>query len=68
MTLFFIMVPLMVAAVAIATIPILYHSIREHRLVHSGSADKPRVPLASGYSVRKVPAGEHRVAAQRAAA
>jgi len=68
MTLFLIMVPLMVAAVAIATVPILYHSVREHRLIHSGSAEKPRVPVATGYSVRKVTPTERQVQRQKVAA
>ncbi len=54
MTFFIIMVPLMVAAVLIATVPVLYHSVREHREIHSGSADKPRAQADTGYSVRKV--------------
>ncbi len=54
MTLFIIMVPLMVAAVLIATVPVLYHSVRENRLIHSGSADKPMSDMDNGYSVRKV--------------
>ena len=52
MTLFIIMVPLMVVAVAIATVPVLYHSIREHRLIHTGSASRFRPRVDSGYSVR----------------
>jgi hypothetical protein len=54
MTLFIIMVPLMLAATAIATVPILYHSVREHRLIHTGSATRPRPVAASGYSIRTV--------------
>jgi len=54
MTLFIIMVPLMVAAVIIATVPVLYHSVREHRLIHSGSAEKPKSSVDTGYSIRKV--------------
>jgi hypothetical protein len=71
MTLFIIMVPLMVAAIAIATVPILYHSVREDRLLHSGSAKKPKLPVDTGYSIRKVspdqrkvrPSGQRKVAA-----
>jgi len=58
MTLFIIMVPLMVAAVAIATIPVLYHSIREHRLIHTGSAAKTKPAADTGYSVRTVRADD----------
>ncbi len=68
MTLFLIMVPLMVAAVAIATVPVLYHSVREHRLIHSGSAEKPRAPMATGYSVRKVTPAQRQVQRQEVAA
>jgi hypothetical protein len=60
MTLFIIMVPLMVAAVVIATVPVLYHSVREHRLIHSGSAEKPKAPADTGYSIRKVSPEERR--------
>jgi hypothetical protein len=56
MTLFIIMVPLMIAAVAIATVPVLWHSVREHRLIHTGSADRPRPVVDTGYSLRTVPA------------
>ena len=58
MTLFIIMVPLMVAAVLIATVPILYHSVRENRLIHSGSSDKPKPDMNKGYSVRRVTPAE----------
>ncbi|HZM56929.1 MAG TPA: hypothetical protein VFC03_18075 [Acidimicrobiales bacterium] len=54
MTLFIIMVPLMVAAVLIATVPVLYYSVRENRLIHSGSADKPKPDMDNRYFVRKV--------------
>ena len=54
MTLFFIMVPLMITAVLIATIPVLYHSVREHRLIHSGTADRIKPRVDNRYSVRKV--------------
>ena len=42
MTLFIILAPLMVLAVAIAAVPVLYVSIREHNLIHHGQASKPR--------------------------
>ncbi len=54
MTLIFIMVPLMIAAIAIATVPVLYHSVREHRLIHTGSAARVRPVATSEYSVRTV--------------
>ena len=41
MTPFIIMIPLMVLAVAIATIPILYVSLREHNLVRFGNSKRP---------------------------
>ena len=40
MTMFLITLPLMIAAIAIAVVPVLYHSIREHRLIQSGSATR----------------------------
>jgi hypothetical protein len=52
MTLFIIMVPLM-WAIAIATVPLFCLSVREHRLIHTGSAEKPRPERDTGYSVRK---------------
>ena len=61
MTTFLIMVPLMIAAVAIAVVPVLYHSVREHRLIHTGSPDRIRPKVDSGYRVR--PAGREKVAA-----
>jgi hypothetical protein len=54
MTLLIIMVPLMIAAIAIATVPVLYHSVREHRLIHTGSATRLKPVAASEYSVRTV--------------
>ncbi len=42
MTLFIIMLPLMIAAVAIATLPLLYSSVREHRLVNTARVEKPK--------------------------
>ncbi len=67
MTLFIIMVPLMIAAIAIATVPVLYHSVREHRLIHTGSATRLKPVAASQYSVRTVSKDDtdnrHKVAA-----
>jgi hypothetical protein len=40
MTWFLITLPLMIVAVAIATVPVLYHSIREHRQLHDGVAPR----------------------------
>ncbi|MGO8864738.1 MAG: hypothetical protein ACLQRH_28780 [Acidimicrobiales bacterium] len=42
MTLFIIMLPLMLATVAIATLPLLYSSVREHRLVNTARVEKPK--------------------------
>lgn len=53
MTWFFIMVPLMLLAVAIATVPVLYHSVREHNLIHHGTPTRPKPPRP-GYSTRQV--------------
>ncbi|MGD0394442.1 MAG: hypothetical protein ABSC41_17590, partial [Acidimicrobiales bacterium] len=54
MVLFIIMVPLMIVALLIATVPILYVSVRENRLIQFGSADKPRSQKDSEYHVRKI--------------
>ncbi len=63
MTWFFIMVPLMLVAVAIATVPVLYHSVREHNLINHGAAAKPK-PIRSDYTTRQVEVTErHKVAA-----
>ena len=53
MTLFIIMAPLMVLAVAIAAVPVLYLSVREHNLIHHGQASRPRRPTPV-YAVRSV--------------
>jgi hypothetical protein len=42
MTLFIIMVPLMLLATAIAAVPVLYLSVREHNLIHHGASRKPK--------------------------
>ena len=54
MTLFIIMVPLMVVAVLIATVPVLYHSVREHHEIHARSDRGSDAQAANGYSIRKV--------------
>jgi hypothetical protein len=57
------MVPLMLVAVAIATVPVLYHSVREHNLIHHGRPTRPG-PSTSRYPTRKVVVTErHKVAA-----
>jgi hypothetical protein len=48
MTMFLITLPLMIAAVAIAVVPVLYHSIREHRLIHTGSPTRTGPKVGSG--------------------
>jgi hypothetical protein len=64
MTMFLITLPLMIAAVAIAVVPVLYHSIREHRLIHTGSPTRTSPKVDSGYSVRPArPAEPEKVAA-----
>lgn len=50
MTLMIIMVPLMVLAIAIAAVPVLYMSVREHNLIHHGRANKPRQRTARLYT------------------
>lgn len=63
MTWFFIMVPLMVVAVAIAIVPVLYHSVREHNLINHGSPNKPK-PATPVYAIRRIDVAErHKVAA-----
>jgi hypothetical protein len=64
MTLFIIMVPLMVAAVAVATVPVLFHSVREHRLIHADPAERPTPDVDNGHAVRQADPGRpavHRV-------
>jgi hypothetical protein len=64
MTMFLITLPLMIAAVAIAVVPVLYHSIREHRLIYTGSATRTGRSVDSGSPVRSDrPAERERVAA-----
>jgi len=52
MTPFIIMIPLMVLAIAIATIPVLYVSVREHNLLHHGESKRP-APVRPVYAVRR---------------
>jgi hypothetical protein len=64
MTIFLITLPLMIAAVAIAVVPVLYHSIREDRLIRAGSATRTGPKVDTGYPVRRDrPAERERVAA-----
>lgn len=64
MTIFLITLPLMIAAVAIAVVPVLYHSIREDRLIRTGSATRTGPKVDTGYPVRRDrPAERERVAA-----
>ena len=51
MSLFLISLPLMIAAVAIAVVPVLYHSIREDRLIQTGSATRIRPKVGAGHPV-----------------
>jgi hypothetical protein len=61
MTVFFIMVPLMVVAIAIAAGLVLYCTVREPNITRYGSHPKPKLdkPL---YSIRKVGTAEELVA------
>ena len=52
MTPFIIMIPLMVLAIAIATIPVLYFSVREHNLLRYGEPKRP-APVRPVYPVRR---------------
>jgi hypothetical protein len=59
-----IMVPLMIVAVAVAVVPVLYYSIREHRLIHAASPTRTGPNADTGYPVRPHrPAGREKVAA-----
>jgi hypothetical protein len=51
MTWFIITVPLMVLATAIAVVPVLYHSVREHNLLVHGSPTRPK-PASQVYTIR----------------
>ena len=53
MTWFFVTIPLMIVAVAIATVPVLYHSVREHRLLRGGTVRRVgTVPGSAAYRTR----------------
>jgi hypothetical protein len=53
MTWIFVTIPLMIVAVAIATVPVLYHSVREHRLLDGDAVPTRRpVPRSSEYWTR----------------
>jgi hypothetical protein len=55
MTWILITLPLMVVAVAIATVPVLYWSVREHRHLHGQPAIGHRAtPAPSAYWTRSV--------------
>jgi len=66
---FFVTIPIMIVAVAIATVPILYHSVREHRLLNGETVPvSGPVPRSSEYRTRParaqvVEAGQERSAA-----
>ena len=60
MTPFIIMIPLMVLAIAIATIPVLYLSVREHNLLHFGTSKRPS-PARPVYAVRRAVVGRSEV-------
>jgi len=64
MTILLITVPLMIVAIAIAVVPVLAQSIREHRLIHTGSTTPIRPRVGTEPSVRpERPAERERVAA-----
>jgi hypothetical protein len=52
---FFVTLPLMVVAVGIATVPVVYHSVREHRMLHGGATGSSEDVLAAGYWTRPGP-------------
>jgi hypothetical protein len=64
MTMFLVTLPLMIIAVAIAVVPVLYHSIRQHRPIHTGSPTQSGPKAGSGSPARPDrPAERERVAA-----
>ena len=65
---FFVTIPIMIVAVAIATVPILYHSVREHRLLNGETVPVSGPVRSSEYRTRParaqvVEAGQERSAA-----
>jgi len=64
MTMFLVTLPLMIIAVAIAVVPVLYPSIRQHRPIHTGSSTRSGPKVGSGSPARpERPAERERVAA-----
>jgi hypothetical protein len=58
MTWFFVTLPLMIVAVGIAVVPVVYHSLREHRALQEGALPHPTTGDArsSEYWTRPGPA------------
>jgi hypothetical protein len=58
MTWLFITLPIMLVAIGIATVPVLYYSIREHQRIHGRHVARPRTkatkPIPSDYRTRSV--------------
>lgn len=56
MTWLYLTIPLMLLAIGIATVPVLYYTIREHRLIHGhpDAAHSNAKPVRSDYWTRSV--------------
>ena len=66
---FFVTIPIMIVAAAIATVPILYHSVREHRLLNGESVPARRpVPRSPEYRTRPARARVAEAGPERSAA
>jgi len=65
MTWIYLTIPLMLVAIGIATVPVLYYSIREHRRFHGQPAARPNhKPTRSDYWTRTV--SHHDIRARQA--
>ncbi|HEX3840228.1 MAG TPA: hypothetical protein VHU85_05500 [Acidimicrobiales bacterium] len=65
MTWIYLTIPLMLLAIGIATVPVLYFSIREHRRLHGPAAPRPTSkPMRSDYWTR--PVSHHDIRTRRA--
>jgi hypothetical protein len=66
MTWIYLTIPLMLVAIGIATVPVLYYSVREHRRIHGPTVDRPNTkPTRSDYWTRTV--SYHDIRARQAA-
>ena len=66
---FFVTIPIMIVAVAIATVPILYQSVREHRVLNGETVPVRRpVPRSPEYRTRPARTQVVEAARERSAA